>query len=192
MIELEGLLLKLQGLSFSLYRNTPYGRERSIEEKTVESAYKELEEQEDSPELRKAIKLLFLLDYSTEVESISSNMSQGGAMSDPEIADQADRMWQETYEPVINTIGKVLASFSTRPLNHDRYPGSQWLDKPRSVGKIGGSKLFLVGWEEPGREEYALVAAADSGQGDRLWATPLYELLSRSQEKINITGSLAP
>jgi hypothetical protein len=192
MIGLEGLLLRLQGKSVRLYFDTPYGRQRSIDESTIESAYERLSDQEDSVALRRAIKLLFLLDYSVEVESISANMSQGGAMPDPEIADQADRMWQENYEPIINTIGDVLASFTTRPINHDRYLGSQWLETPREVGTIAGRTLFLVGWEEPGREEYALVAAADSGQRGRLWATPLYELLGRSQEPIKITGSLEP
>ncbi len=193
MIELQNLLLRLQRTPVQNYRDTPYGRQRSIPEKKIEAAYKKITtEEKDSPKFREAIKLLFLLDYSVEVESISANMSQGGAMPDPEIADQADRMWAENYESRIKTIGLVLKSFTTRPINHGRYPGSQWLDKPREVGTIGGTRLFLVGWEEPDREEYALVAAEYSGQGDRLWATPLYELLGRSQDKINVTGNLAP
>ena len=192
MMELESLLLKLSRPLLQNYFNTPYGRQRSIKKKTIESAYKKITQKKDSPKLREAIQLLFLLNYSVEVESISANMSQGHAMPDPEIADQADRMWQENYAPIINTLGKVLNSLTKRPINHDRYPGSQWLDEPREIGTIGHLPLFLAGWEEPGNVEYALVSVDRSGTGSRPWATPLYELLSHSQEPIKITGSLEP
>ncbi len=71
--------------------------------------------------------------------------------------------------------------------NADRYPDAEWLEVVKPIGSVGGSTMFLVGWEVPNSNEYPLVAV---DRGGVLWATPLWELQGHSQDKIIITEAL--
>lgn len=77
--------------------------------------------------------------------------------------------------------------------NKDRYPDADWLPEQKSIGTIEGRTLLLIGYEYapplvPNKADYPLVAI-DRGE-DSLFATPLYELVSHTQGKIDITEAI--
>ena len=191
MIDLESLLLKLSGLSLRTLQTSPYQRFKAIEPDEIEAAFEtvvRLRERGFTSQTANTVKLLFLINYSQEVESMSANFacSDVSPLSDQEIAEQADRMWAENFEPSIEDLETLVKRFGmmARVSNADRYPDAEWLDVVKPIGSVGGSTMFLVGWEVPKSNEYPLVSVDRGGQ---LWATPLWELQGHSQDKIVIT-----
>ena len=77
--------------------------------------------------------------------------------------------------------------------NKDRFPNATFLsdDEIEAVGATGGVKLVLVGWDDDG-ENTPLVSRSmtDSPGDEALFAVPLYELMTLSQDSIEITESL--
>ena len=193
MIGLEDLITKLSSLSPSRLTSSAYQRFKSIELKEIESALDTIAKLERgyTRKTSGAVKLLFLLDYSNEVYWMSANgcCSDVSPMSDQEIGEQAERMWAANYAPVIGDLESVVKRYGMvgRVRNADRYPDAEWLEFVKPIGSVGGSLMFLVGWEVPNSNEYPLVAVDRGGQ---LFAMPLWELQKHSQDKIEITDSL--
>jgi hypothetical protein len=75
--------------------------------------------------------------------------------------------------------------------NRDRFPDVDFLpdNQIKLVGSVGSTTLVLVGHEQ-GSDSLVVAKsyAADPTKED-LFAVPLYELMSHSQDAVNITDS---
>lgn len=83
------LVERLSSCDSSVFFGTPYGKARKISDDDIGAALLELK---PSSSLN-SVRLLFLLDYSREVKSMSENF--GKEITDAEAADRAEKYFEE-------------------------------------------------------------------------------------------------
>lgn len=189
MIELQDVLVKLSSLTLEsrLLERSPYQRFRSIADDELFNEWRALKHPEKTKTYAKAVKLMFLHTYSNEVVGMNTYIEEVTDERDREVAEIVERAWAKNYEPIMGSLKATIKLMRQRVSNADRYPDAEWLDVVRPIGSVGGSTMFLVGWEVPKSNEYPLIAV---DRGGPLWATPLWELQGHSQDKIIITEEL--
>ena len=91
----QELIDRLREFPLNLFHENPYSRSRGLQPQSVRSAWLGIREESV---LAADLKIMFLLDFSREVESISANMRQGIPFGDNVIAENAEKEWMDTYE----------------------------------------------------------------------------------------------
>ena len=76
--------------------------------------------------------------------------------------------------------------------NKDRFPEVDFLPDPeiRIIGLVGSDKLAIVGFEQGTDSPVVAYARTNKPAKERLFAIPLYELLSHNYEEIRIPEDL--
>jgi hypothetical protein len=169
--------------------DSPYVRFKKMEGDRLFDAWQLIKNAEtvEIGQLAEAVKILFLVNYSQEVVGMNTYPEEVTDDRDKEVAGIVEAAWEEYYVPYLGELADLIKLIGQKVGNTDRYPGAEWLDTVKPIGSVGGSTMFLVGYEVPNGTEYPLVAVDRGGQ---LWATPLWELQGHSQDKIVITEEL--
>jgi hypothetical protein len=194
MIDLLSVLKRVSSLDIeAMYAepfSAPYARFKGITGDRLVDERQAITQAAENPKainverLTEAVKLLFLVSYSREVIGMSGYIEEITDERDREVAGIVEAAWEENYAPEIGDLESLIQQMGQKVSNADRYPDAEWLDVVKPIGSVGGSTMFLVGWEVPKTNEYPLVAV---DRGESLWATPLWELQGHSQDKIVIT-----
>ena len=88
----QELVTRLMSIESSIFLDNPYVRAREIAQESIVEALNELDEEIEDDSLR----LLFLLDYSREVQSLAQNF--GESLSEDQAADRVEEFWSENFE----------------------------------------------------------------------------------------------
>ncbi len=197
MLNLLSVLQRVSSLDIdAMYKApfaSPYARFKGITADRLFDARQALNQAVIQPDtanvkqLAEDLKLLVLVDYSREVIGCSGYEEEITDKRDREVAGIVEAAWEEHYAPEIGDLEALIKLMGQQVSNVDRYPDAEWLEVVKPIGSVGGSTMFLVGWEIPNSNEYPLVAV---DRGGALWATPLWELQGHSQDKIIITEAL--
>lgn len=91
---LNEIIDRLTGIDDDVFFDNPYARARGTPQGDIVAALESLDEDSDAED----VKLLFLLDYSREVQAMSGNFGQ--ELTDDEAADRAEQFWSENFEQV--------------------------------------------------------------------------------------------
>ena len=181
----QQILKRLRSTTQQDFLNSPYFRHSKMPVRKLTALLNNLESGGD--DLKGELRPLLLMSVSIEIQSLAGNFSgNGSTISDKEASARAkvfanDLIRNARSKPIENE------SDGSKPIqNKARFPYVDWLDEARTVGTIAGTPLVLLGHEQ-GTDDP--IVSRDI-RNDPYFATPISELMSHSQDPINITGSL--